>query len=60
MLAEVEENNLGLLNLVLHLLYRASISTKGTVILTMTDLKTLDKYLLRPEQVFPPLKDFFT
>jgi len=58
-LLNVEENNLGLLNLVLHMLYRASTSTKGTVVITMRDLETLDKYLLRPEQVFPPLTDFF-
>ena len=56
----VESNNLGLLNLVLHLLYRASINPEGTVALTMKDLKTFDKYLLKPEEVFPPLKTFFS
>ena len=55
----VESNNLGLLNLVLHLLYRASISPEGKVALTKQDLKTFDKYLLKPEEVFPTLNKFF-
>ena len=30
----------------------------GTVSLTKHDLQLLDKYLLRPEQVFPVLNDY--
>jgi len=55
----MEENNLGLLNLVLHLLFRAGMTENGKVALTQQDLQLLDKYLLKPEDVFPALKDVF-
>ena len=55
----VESRNLGLLSLVLHFLYRASTSTDGHVVLTVEDLRAVDKFLLKPEDVFPQLKTFF-
>ena len=55
----VESRNLGLLSLVLHFLYRASTSADGHVVLTVEDLRAVDKFLLKPEDVFPQLKTFF-
>ena len=55
----VESRNLGLLSLVLHFLYRASTSTDGHVVLTVEDLRAVDKFLLKPEDVFPQLKTLF-
>ena len=55
----VESRNLGLLSLVLHFLYRASTRADGHVVLTVEDLRAVDKFLLKPEDVFPQLKTFF-
>jgi len=54
MVTILEENNIGLLNLILHLMFRAALDG-GTVTLNRHDLNLLDKYLLKPEQVFPIL-----
>ena len=53
----VEENNIGLMNLILHLMLRANMN-QGVATLNRRDLELLDKYLLKPEHVFPALNDY--
>ena len=51
----LQQNNIGLLNLVLHLMVRAE--QRGSTTLTSHDLQLVDKYLIRPEQLFPGIGD---
>ena len=57
LLGLMEANNLGLMNLVYHLLTRTAFTDDNQTVVTEHDLQVLDRYIAKPDEVFPFLKD---